>query len=58
MKNIPIKSSFFQFQRYSDDEIKLSDEATIVGFGEQSNTTLNLLMVRMNDSVQDNRLFH
>ena len=54
MKNIPIKSSFFQFQRYSDDEIKLSDKATIVGFGEQSNTTSKPLMVRMNDSVQDN----
>ena len=58
MKNIPIKSSFFQFQRYSDDEIELSDKATIVGFGEQNNTTPNLLMVRMNDSVQDNGLFH
>jgi hypothetical protein len=58
MKNIPIKSSFFQFQRYSDDEIKLSDEATIVGFGEQSNTTPKRLMVRMNYSAQDNGLFH
>ena len=45
MKTISIKTSFFQFQRYSDDEIELIDAATIVGFGKQSN---------MNDSVQDN----
>ena len=53
-----MKSSFFQFQRYSGDDFKLSDEATIVGFGKQSNTSSNPLKVRMNDSVQDNGLFH
>ena len=54
MKTFSIKSSFFQFQRYSEDEIELSDKATIVGFGNQSNTSTNPLMVRMNDFVQDN----
>ena len=54
MKIISIESSFFQFQRYSGDEIDLDDEATIVWFGKQSNATANILLVRMKDAVHEN----
>ena len=48
--------SFNSKNTYLGDEIKLSDKATIVGFGEQSNDTSNPLRVRIKDAAQDKDL--
>ena len=57
-KLFPLKTvSFNSKNTYLGDEIKLSDKATIVGFGEQSNVTSNPLRVRMKDAAQDNDLY-